>query len=396
MILRPRTTCQLVWLWVLALAILAGAAPAPAAPPHAIQAITLTDPAHDDHGPGHYVHPSGRPYTRGLFDLRRFEATVVDDTLELRVTLAAPIRKPIEPRVSGARTLDLDNGIYVQHIDIYLDTTPGHDIGFTQGIPGRRVSFAPENAWDHAIILTPEPYKIRALLEDWGPPGTQVSVPADVRHEGPTAIARIPLDRLGGPPEPHWGYAITVSGAAWQGTFAVVDRIADRHQLDAYTLPVHTVAENEAFGGGEIGGSHTQVIDIFTPPGHSQRQALTGRAVIPMTYPDPAAARAAGVPVPGFGAAPAPAPEPSEPSEPSAAPAATIKDMLDTTLVITGAPATAPYRLGEVYAADGTRAGKVVVTALHPEFITATIVEGQETIRKGMTVRFPAAKDAKE
>ena len=97
MILSPRTTCQLVWLWVLALAIVAGAAPAPAAPSatqatQATRAITLTDPAHDDHGPGHYVHPSGRPYTRGLFDLRRFEATVVDDTLELRTIANTDIR----------------------------------------------------------------------------------------------------------------------------------------------------------------------------------------------------------------------------------------------------------------------------------------------------------------
>ena len=53
----------------------------------------------------------------------------------------------------------------------------------------------------------------------------------------------------------------------------------------AHTLPVPTVAENEAFGGGEIGGSHTQVIDIFTPPGHSPRQALTRPAVIPVAHP---------------------------------------------------------------------------------------------------------------
>ncbi|MEZ4430765.1 MAG: glucodextranase DOMON-like domain-containing protein, partial [bacterium] len=271
--------------------------------------------------------------------------------------------------------------------DVYLDTTPG--AGFTEGIPGRRVSFAPADAWDHAIVLTPQPYKVRAVLEGWGPPGAHVSVPADVYTQGPTAIARVPLDRLGGPPAPHWGYAIAVSGARWDETLAVVDLLTDERHLDAYTLPVHTVAENEAFGGGALGDAHTQVIDVFTPPGQRQRDALAGRAILPMnrlearppTPPPLAAAAPAEAP-------PAAGPTPADP---------TIKDILDTTVVITGAPPTAPYRLAEVYGPDGRRAGKVVVTAIHPEFVTATIVEGLATIQRGMTVRFPEpAQDAEE
>lgn len=371
----------------LALGVLALLA-APGIPARAAPAIQLTDPAHDDHGPGDYIHPSGRPYARGQYDLRRFEAAVVGDSLELRVTLDAPIHKPVEPRISGARTLALNNGVYVQNIDVYLDTAPGQ--GFTEGIPGRRVSFAPADAWDHAIVLTPQPYKVRAVLEGWGLAGAHVSVPADVRNEGPTAIARIPLDRLGGPPAPHWGYAITISGARWDDSFAVVDRIADRHRLDAYTLPVHTVAENEAFGGGAIGDAHTQVIDVFTPPGLTQGAALAGRATVPMIRlaPTGAPAPAAAAPV---------APAEATPAAPAAEAGAAIKDILDATVVITGAPPTAPYRLAEVYAQDGRRAGKVVITAIHPEFVTATIVEGLATIQRGMTVRFPdPARDAQE
>ncbi|MCB9530041.1 MAG: hypothetical protein H6701_16925 [Myxococcales bacterium] len=367
----------------LALGALAALAAAPGSPAHAAPVIALTDPAHDDDGPGGYVHPSGRPYARGQYDLRRFEAEVVGDVLELRVTLDAPIRRPIEPRISGARTIALDNGVYVQNIDVYLDTTPG--AGFTEGIPGRRVSFAPADAWDHAIVLTPQPYKVRAVLEGWGRAGAHVSVPADVVDEGRTAIARVPLDRLGGPPAPHWGYAIAVSGARWDETLAVVDLLTDDARLDAYTLPVHTVAENEAFGGGALGAAHTQVIDIFTPPGLTQRDALAGRAILPMIRLD-------GRPP----AAPAPAAAPAPEATPAAADP-TIKDILDTTVVITGAPPTAPYRLAEVYDRDGRRAGKVVVTAIHPEFVTATIVEGLATIQRGMTVRFPEpAQDAEE
>lgn len=360
-----------------------------AAPAHADPVVTLTDPAHDDFGPGDYVYPSGAWYVRGQYDLRRFEARVVGDDLELRVTLDSPIRPPIEPRTNAATTLDLQNGLYVQQIDIYLDTAPGRGTGFTAGIPGRRVDFDPEQAWDHAIVLTPQPYKARALLQDWGLPGAHVTVPTGVYHEGPTVIARVPLDRLGGKPEPHWGYAISVCGAAWDHSFQAVDRLVDDHRLDIYTLPVHTVAEDAAFGGGEIGARHTQVIDAFTPPERTQKSVLGGRATLAMIYPDRAAAEARGVVT-----TPAPAAPATPTSDPDAPTGPAVASVLDTTVVITRAPADlAPFRLGEVIGPDGAPVGKLVVNVIKPEFVTATIVEGLGAIHAGMAVRFPGSKE---
>lgn len=367
-----------------ALALCALAAPAQADP-----VVTLTDPARDDRGPGDYVYPSGAWYARGQYDLRRFEARVVGDDLELRITLDSPVRALVEPRTNAATTLDLQNGLYVQQIDIYLDTAPGRGTGFTAGIPGRRVDFDPEQAWDHAIVLTPQPYKARALLRDWGLPGAHVSVPTGVYHEGPTVIARVPLDRLGGPPEAHWGYAITICGASWDHSFQAVDRLADDHRLDIYTLPVHTVAESAAFGGGEIGARHTQVIDTFTPPERTQKSVLGGRATLAMIYPDPAAARARGVVTTP---APAPPSDPESDPEPTTGPA--VASVLDTTVVIARPPAElAPFRLGEVIGPDGARVGKLVVNVIKPEFATATIVEGLGAIHAGMAVRFPDAQE---
>lgn len=352
--------------------------------------FAITDPADDDRGPGHYVHPSGSRFARGLFDLRRFEVVPRADHVELRITVDRPPQKPMEARVSGAQALELSNGIYVQNIDVYVDMTPG--IGEVEGLPGRRIAFHPKQGWELAVTLTPQPYAARAVMRDWGLPGNQVYVPADVFHEGPTFVARVPHARLGGPPSPAWGWAVTIGGATWEKSFAIADRIADRHALDAFTLPVHTVAQDEAFGGGTIGGLHPQVIDILTPPGISQQRLLSSHdkaarrwATVAMVYPDPAAAEAAGHAVTLTDIAPTPA------AAPDAAPAsARIRDVLETTVVIVDPPAgLTPYRLVEVLDTDGQPVGKLVVTAIRSEFVTATVVEGLGAIRPGMAIRVP-------
>lgn len=382
-------TCPRASALVLSGALWLAPFPASAAPG---TSVSLDDPAGDDRGPGHYVYPSGSRFARGAFDLRRFEVVPHGEYTELRVTVARPAQKPIEARVSDAQAIALDNGIYVQNIDVYVDMTPG--MGQVEGLPGRRIGFHPDQGWELAVALTPLPYAARAVIEDWGLAGTQVYVPADVYHEGPTFVARVPHDRLGGPPQASWGWAVTVSGATWEKSFAVLDRITDRHRLDAFTLPVHTVAQDDAFGGGTIGGLHPQVIDILTPAGLSQKQLLSAHdaetqrfATVAMVYPDPEAAAAAGhavqLPLAPTGAGGATTPE--------KAPVARIRDVLETTVVIVDPPdGLAPYTLVEVRDGEGARVGKLVITAIRSEFVTATVVEGLGAIRQGMTIHVPA------
>ncbi len=378
-------------------AVLVAASPAPAADLGG--PIALEDPADDDRGPGDYVYPSGSRFQRGAFDLRRFEVIVRGDHSELRVTVGQPARKPIEARISDARAIELKNGIYVQNIDVYIDMTPG--MGQVEGLPGRRVGFHPTQGWEMAVVLTPMPYGVRAVMGDWGLPGSQVFVPADVYHEGPTFVARVPHARLGGPPQASWGWAVAVGGATWEKSFAVLDRVTDRHALDAYTLPVHTVAQDDAFGGGLIGGNHPQVVDILTPAGLDQYRLLASHdpktqrlATVPMVYPDPAAATAAGHAVKLPDLAPDAAPAEAAP------PTARIRDVLETTVVIVDPPeGVAPYRLVEVLDDEGAPVGKLVINAIRSEFVTATVVEGLGAIRPGMAVRLPAARkpaDAQE
>ena len=356
--------------------------------------VSIDDPRHDDFGPGSYLYPTGRPYRAGQFDLRRFELGVDGDFASMTITLDTPLRRPFEPRITEARTVDLNNGVYIQNIDIYIDSVPGRGNGFTDAVPGRNLRFDEDGAWDVAVVLTPRPYEVRAALEGWRP-SAQVYVPTGVRSRGTEITARVPLGVLGGRPEPSWGYTVVVSGATWEQSLDFQRRISGAHTPNAYTMRVTTVAEPEAFGGGELTFFHPYVIDILTPPGRHQKvilgrhDASTERlASIPMVYPDPEAhARAVAARPARHRAAEAVVSEP-----PPAAPGtieSVVRDVLEGTVVLDRPQGElATLRLGAVIDTDGDTVGKLLVTAVHSSFVLATIVDGADAIRPGAVVRF--------
>ncbi len=47
-------------------------------------------------------------------------------------------------------------GFAVQMVFIFIDTDHKEGSGFTKGIPGTNVMFAPADAWDRCIILSPQ------------------------------------------------------------------------------------------------------------------------------------------------------------------------------------------------------------------------------------------------
>ena len=60
----------------------------------ASDAIEYLDPAGDDDGPGSYLYPTDRAYSRGSFDLREVTIDVDDDVVEIRLELSARIEDP--------------------------------------------------------------------------------------------------------------------------------------------------------------------------------------------------------------------------------------------------------------------------------------------------------------
>lgn len=377
----------------LAIIVLMIAGTAGAAPPFR---FSLEDARNDDRGPGEYIYPSGSFYTPGIFDLRRVEMRRDGDSLILEITLDSAPVQPTDLRNRNTTVIDLNNGVYVENIDIYFDYKSG---GATQSVPGRNVYFEEASAWDSCIILTPQPYLVRSVLDAWKP-GGKVIVPVGVRSKGRVVSARVPISELGAEPDGSWGVQVMVSGALWENNFEVVDRLMDEDVANAFTMPVTTVAESEAFGGGELTRFHPNVIDLLAPDGRSQRAILSSwdvkarrRAAVPMVPLDAAKYQAR------IGADPVAKKAPELPRIVSAVPGselavAVVRDV-NRELVVLEKPTqpVALYRLGDVLDDSDQVVARVVVSQIFADFVVATAVEGKDRIIVGARVRFAKPKE---
>src|SRR5437763_692210 len=184
--------------------------------------VAFDDPA----GDVAYVPPLDSEFSDGDFDLRRFAVYRDGEDILFEVTLGAPIRRPQVTQRTNSSELQLVNGIYLQNIDIYIDTdrTPGS--GYSVCIPGRRVAFADGRTWEKAVVLTPQPGPARVIAEEaMGKAATHVIFVEGIQSRGRTVIARVPSRLLGGPPRKEWGYSVHVSGARWERSFGLSDRL---------------------------------------------------------------------------------------------------------------------------------------------------------------------------
>lgn len=356
--------------------------------------IDLPDPAGDSDGPGTYTPPSDADLQGAEFDLRRFVARVDGDDLVLEVTLGETIKAPGSAWRTNTTAAQLTNGIYLQNIDIYVDTDPSPaGRGVSVSIPGRRVGFAEGRTWKRAVVMTPQPAAVASLIEGaLGEAAWRVTIPP-VSSRGKTAIARVPLAFFGSKPRPDWGWSVQLSGAAWERNFAVVDQLRGTAKADALTMPVSTTAERWAFGGAELGRAHPQVVDIIVPAGVDQHAILaqfnneTGEfARVPFVY---------GKPPP---LAPMSELVPAEPAKASAQPPSTppppkvgwsVVDVAGEIVSIQGATAgVTPMMFGQVVDDQGVVVARVVVMQVLPSGIVASAVDNREKIARGATVRF--------
>ncbi len=357
--------------------------------------IRFVDASNDDRGSGNYDYPSSGDYRRGSFDLRGLDISVEGDFAVFEVTMGAPFRRPPGVRTSDVFQVRLENDIYLQHIDIYLDTEAQK--GMTESIPGRNIRFAPEEAWDVAVILTPRPFILKSILEEWKG-AKRLIIPHQLQSRGSKIIARVPLAQLGGKPAQDWGYGVAVCGALWQNSFDALNRLRDDGIQSGLTMPVLTIPELRAFGGGEISNYHPQVLDILAPSAKAQYTALSkfdakekSFALTRLIYP--------GInqrPLPQLPKLPTLSKEAASSSiRPDIAGGIRVEvKELQGDLVVLAKPEKPlrTYQMGSVLQKDRIIA-RVVITAVYPDFLLATAVEGKEAIKKGALVRFEAAKE---
>lgn len=344
--------------------------------------VSFDDPAGDANGPGYYDPPGDPDILPGDFDLRRFAVFEEGDKIVFEVTLGENVRFPSSMQRNNSTPVNLNNNIFYQNIDIYLDTdqTPGS--GYTMCIPGRRVAFADGQTWEYAVVLTPQPGPARAVTEGvLGQVARRVVFADHLQTQGRTITARVPWTFFGGRPTKDWGYSVHVSGSRWERTFAVVNRIAGRHEPDAYTMPVLGVREAWTFGGAPQGKANPWVVDVLLPPGVEQAKVLgsfdvnTGAyARVPFVY--------------GSGVAPPVVPVATVTAT-AATPALSVVDVSEGVISMRGSSkGVSVMQIGKVLGPDGTPVAKVIVSQVIEGGVVGRAVEGGDQIRPGMGVEF--------
>jgi carbohydrate-binding DOMON domain-containing protein len=347
------------------------------------------DPPGDADGPGSYGPPTDADISPQDFDLRRFVVRVDGNDAVFEVTLGEAVKKPSSTWRTNSTPIELTNGIYLQNIDIYIDTDPRPGIGLSVSIPGRRVNFVNGQTWEAAVVFAPQPSLSRAVVETaFGSDAKRVVFAEPVTSRGRTVIARVPWARLGGRPSRSWGWSVQVSGASWERNFFVADQLKGTSQLDALTMPVSTTAERWMFGGAPLGRWHPQVVDVLLPPSVDQHKVLSGfdndnsiLAQVPFIYSTPP---------------PLPPPvvvTPPVASTPSASLVHTVVDVADDVVSIDGpTEGLKPLMFGTIQNADGGVV-RVVVQHVLPAGILANPVDRASVIQRGARVEFAPAKN---
>lgn len=392
---RRRPLAHLPWLL---LALLAPAVEASAAPPPRLVA-TFDDPPHDATGPGEYQPPYDPDFTDGDFDLRRFSVYSDGDDVLFQVTLGAPFREPATTQRTNRIPLQLLNGIYLQNIDIYVDTDPSSSAGYDVCIPGRRVAFEQGRTWKAAVVITPQPGPAAAITQAaLGPGVTRRSFfPEAVEIRGRTLMVRVPEYVFGGPPRKEWGYSVHISGANWERSFSALELLKSGKELNAFTMPVVGMREPFAFGGAPSGEAHPRVVDVLLPPGADQKAVLGSFSVKDGTFARVPFVHAEGHPPPVARAASAPEAPPVVEAAPVAAkgtapvPTAGLRvvdvsgDMISVSGPVAGLK---EFQLGQVLGPTGAPVARVVILRVLEAGLVATVVDGRGRIEPGAAVRF--------
>jgi hypothetical protein len=309
--------------------------------------FTLADARGDDHGDGYVRYPMRDDMQPGSLDLLLLVAYPEDDGTRFEATFARPIVKP-----QSARTLDIAGetqaerarfGFYTFNLDIYVDTDRVPGSGRTVMLPGRKLTLAPDSAWEKLIVLTPRPYEARdQLRRTWltemglegapdaasqrdadavaaGEMATRVFFPTQIRVTGATVEFFVPNQFFGGPPRPEWGYAPAVTGALLENKIDLLSFFGKESEPTLMVLPIGPGDSRERLGGGRRDDpGQSPVVDLMVPEGITQEQVLG-----PNAPPWPAV-------VPARPTPPQPAPAPvapdASPSVPEPAPAPVAPD----------------------------------------------------------------------
>lgn len=307
------------------IALLAGAC-ASASAPSSNAIFTLEDPRGDDHGGGSLVYPMSGEIQRGELDLLRLEAFREAGGTMFEATFARPVRPPVDRTIDAIGTSLEDVarlGFYTLNIDLYIDKDHQPESGSVSTLPGRNVVVDPRNAWEKAVIVTPDPGLARTefrrllmrtekkrmeseqrrgvLTEEMkaqmrADVDTYIYFADRVEVHGSRLRFFVPDSFLGGPAQPDWAYAVLVSGAD------LVQRTDQQGRLQRsgetanslMVLPIGVGRPNDIFGGAvEDDPYATAVVDVLVPQQGKQETILNREQQIDLPAQIPAIVPAA-------------------------------------------------------------------------------------------------------
>jgi hypothetical protein len=266
----------------------------------------IRDARGDDHGDGRLVYPLRDEFERGDLDLLSLRARRQGKSTQFEATFANEIRVPERRAIDDLGT-QLDtlarHGFYTFNLDIYIDMDRQAGSGGVSALPGRNANLA--NAWDRAVILTPQPAEARSQLRrlvvdamsealkegdenaDEARGRVRKEVPANldervffptrVRVRGSTILFTVPDSFLGGPAQPDWSYAVAISGADLMQSLDLAARagLARESKENLMVLDIGPGTWKDIFGGGRDDEPlQPPLVDILVPEGERQEEIL--------------------------------------------------------------------------------------------------------------------------
>ena len=214
----------------------------------AAQDVSFKDPAGDDKGPGSYTYPTDTVYKKGSFDITGLDVKKKGDKVEIAVTTNASLEDPWR----------MGTGFSVQMAFVYIDTDHKEGSGHTEGLAGTNVRFAPADAWDKVVILSPQGASRVKSEVDTKAAAVQgdVVVPGRVKGAGRAISATVEASALGAGDPSQWGYQVVMQSN--EGFPAGTDLL---------TRKVNEYEGQHRFGGGTDTDCDPHVIDVLAGEG---------------------------------------------------------------------------------------------------------------------------------
>jgi glucoamylase len=153
--------------------------------------LDTADPAGDDNGPGTFQYPTAPDFAPGSFDITRFQAITLGDTVYLRTTLRNLV--PTFGNTMGAQLLDIFVG------------APGKPTSTAAPFPSRNYTVSP---WSQRIEL--QGFASPSWLDA---AGHQVGTPTAAVASVDTKTITVALPKAAfGEPGPGWTFSVVLTG----------------------------------------------------------------------------------------------------------------------------------------------------------------------------------------